>query len=595
MFAPDHVFEAAPDPTILLTADGAPLAANAAFRASFRQAVTVHRPPWGRVVPPPFADGQRTFDAAAPDGRRFEWRERQLPDGRRIAVARDVTERVRAADEAARAKTLLFATLTHELRTPLNGIIGMAGLLARSDLDPAQRDWVDAVTRSGEHLLDLITEILDYSRLEAGRIALEDAPFDPEDTAQGVIELLSPKAHAKGLEIMLAPHPRLPGRLRGDDGRVRQILFNLIGNAVKFTESGGVTVEIAPAPGRSDGRCWLRFSVRDTGPGIPLEKQDMIFEEFQQADASHARRYGGAGLGLAIVRRLATAMGGAVGVTSRVGIGSTFHADIPFEDAAAHAPMPKLEGVRVKIETPSPILAEGVRAVVEGCGGRMTATAPYDVVLVDDAEAGGDLRPWLSGSAPVIVLAPQEERTVLQTYRGQGADHYLLKPLRRRSLAERILVAAKGLKGGRGVAQEERRTAPATSLNLRVLLAEDNPVNALLARTLLTRAGCVVEVVSDGEQAVTAAARGGWDVILLDLRMPMLDGLGAARRIRLLRGDAGRTPIVALTADVNEEDRQAALAAGMDDFVTKPIDPVRLETALMRLSDRRKVATLAAS
>lgn len=595
MFAPDHVFEAAPDPTILLTADGAPLAANAAFRASFRQAVTVHRPPWGRVTPPPFADGQRTFDAAAPDGRRFEWRERQLPDGRRIAVARDVTERVRAADEAARAKTLLFATLTHELRTPLNGIIGMAGLLARSDLDAAQRDWVDAVTRSGEHLLDLITEILDYSRLEAGRIALEDVPFDPEDTAQGVIELLSPKAHAKGLEIMLAPHPRLPGRLRGDDGRVRQILFNLIGNAVKFTEQGGVTIEIAPAPGRSDGRTWLRFAVRDTGPGIPVEKQEVIFEEFQQADASHARRYGGAGLGLAIVRRLATAMGGAVGVTSRVGVGSTFHADIPFEDAAAHAPMPKLEGVRVKIATPSPVLAECVRAVVEGCGGRMTATAPYDVVLVDDAEAGGDVRPWLTESAPVVVLAPQEERTVLQTYRAQGVDHYLLKPLRRRSLAERILVAAKGLKGGRGVAQEERRTAPDATLNLRVLLAEDNPVNALLARTLLARAGCVVEVVSDGEQAVTAAARGGWDVILLDLRMPMLDGLGAARRIRQLRGEAGRAPIVALTADVNEEDRQAALAAGMDDFVTKPIDPVRLETALLRLSERTKVATLAAS
>lgn len=225
----------------------------------------------------------------------------------------------------------------------------------------------------------------------------------------------------------------------------------------------------------------------------------------------------------------------------------------------------------------------------------MTATAPFDVVLVDDAEAGGDVRPWLSEPAPVVVLAPQEERALLQTYRGQGVDHYLLKPLRRRSLAERILVAAKGLKGGRGVAQEERRSAPDAALNLRVLLAEDNPVNALLARTLLARAGCVVEVVSDGEQAVTAAARGGWDVILLDLRMPMLDGLGAARRIRQLRGEAGRTPIVALTADVNEEDRQAALAAGMDDFVTKPIDPMRLETALLRLSERTKVATLAAS
>jgi len=596
MFAPDHVFEAAPDPTILLTSDGAPLAANAAFRAAFRQPVTVHRPPWGRVTPPVFIDGQRTFDAGAPDGRRFEWRERQLADGRRIAVARDVTERVRAADEVTRAKTLLFATLTHELRTPLNGIIGMAGLLARSPLEPAQRDWVDAVNRSGEHLLDLITEILDYSRLEAGRIALEDSQFDPEETAQSVVELLSTKAHAKGLELMLVPHPRLPGRIRGDDGRVRQILFNLIGNAVKFTEQGGVTIEIAPSQPRGDGRTWLRFSVRDTGPGIPLEKHAVIFEEFQQADASHARRYGGAGLGLAIVRRLATAMGGSVGLTSRVGVGSVFFAELPFEDAASSAAMPKLEGVKVRLATPSTILAEGIRALVDGCGGRIVGDGePCDVVLLDDSAAKGEAGAWLKAGPPVVLLAPQEERGLLEAYRAQGAAHYVLKPLRRRSLAERILVAAKGLKGGRGVAQDERRNIQSAALDLRVLVAEDNPVNALLARTLLARAGCVVEVVSDGEQAVAAAGRGGWDIILLDLRMPVLDGLGAARRIRALRGPSSRAPIVALTADASEEDRQSALAAGMDDFVTKPIDPIRLESVLIRLSERRKAATLAVS
>jgi len=247
----------------------------------------------------------------------------------------------------------------------------------------------------------------------------------------------------------------------------------------------------------------------------------------------------------------------------------------------------------VRLATPSSVLAEAVRAIVEGCGGRMDAGPGADVILVDDGEARGDATSWLGLGAPIIMLVPQEERALLETYRAQGAPHYLLKPLRRRSLAERILVAARGLKGGRGVALEERRTAPTTALNLRVLLAEDNPVNALLARTLLARAGCVVEVVSDGEQAVAAAARGDWDVVLLDLRMPVLDGLGAARRIRALRGPAAQMPLVALTADASEEDRQAVLAAGLDDFVTKPIDPIRLESVLIRLSDRRKPATLA--
>ena len=595
MTVPDHLFEAAPDPAILLAADGAPLAANAAFRAAFRQSVSVHRPPWGRVAPPPFVDGVRMFDAAAPDGRRFEWRERELPDGRRLAVARDVTERVRAADEAARAKTLLFATLTHELRTPLNGIIGMAGLLARSPLEPAQRDWVNAVSRSGEHLLDLITEILDYSRLEAGRVALEDGPFDPEETAQGVAELLSPKAYAKGLEIVVAPHPRLPARVRGDDGRVRQILFNLAGNAVKFTETGGITIEAAPAKPRGDGRTWVRFSVRDTGPGIAAEKQALIFEEFQQADASHARRYGGAGLGLAIVRRLATAMGGTVGLSSRLGMGSHFWAELPFEDASARAPLPKLDGIRVRIVSRSDVLAQTVCALVEGSGGEVLRSGPVDAILVDHADAADDIAPWRAAGAPLIVLVPQEDRGALETYRLQGVEHYLLKPLRRRSLVERVIAAARGVKPGRTQGPEDRRATPPPPLNLNVLVAEDNPVNALLARALLTRAGCSVEIVGDGEQAVAAAARGGFDAILLDLRMPLLDGLGAARRIRALRTPAGRAPIIALTADASEEDRQAALAAGMDDFVTKPIDPARLESVLMRLSERRNAATLVAS
>jgi signal transduction histidine kinase/CheY-like chemotaxis protein len=603
----DLAFEHAPDPIVFLSADGAMIAANAAFRAAFKQRITPERPPWGRNAPPPFQHGTRVFEAATPDGRRFEWLEQQTPDGRRVASARDVTDRARAADEAARAKTVLFATLTHELRTPLNGILGMADLLRAAQLAPAERDWLQAIERSGEHLLDLITEILDYSRLEAGRVALEDAPFDPEDTAQGVAELLSPKARAKGLEIAVALAPGVPAKVRGDDGRVRQILFNLVGNAVKFTEAGGVRIEIAPAreANADDPRAWLRFSVVDTGPGVPLEKQALIFEEFSQAEASINRRYGGAGLGLAIVRRLAGAMGGEVGLESRLGAGAVFWAELPFGrigPAAGQSQSRPLQGVKLALVGVSPVLAAATTKTLNGLGANAVSAASaaavraagVDVVLLDlNAESTANLAA-LEGGPPVILLAPQEDRALLESFRAQGHARYLIKPLRRRSLVEQVRLAHFGgvAPSGRAAPVEDARAAPTAALGLRILLAEDNPVNALLARTLLQRSGCVVELVSDGEQAVQAAAKGGFDVILLDLRMPLLDGLGAARRIRALKGRAGQAPMIALTADAGEEERTAALAAGMDDFITKPIDVRRLEAALAGLKQAAKPATL---
>lgn len=597
-------FEAAPDPAALFAPDGALLRANPAFRAAFRHAVTPQRPPWGRVTPPPFEDCERRFEAAAPDGRRFEWAERLLPDGRRLAFARDVTERARQADEVARAKTTLFATLTHELRTPLNGVLGMAGLLAQSKLDPAQSDYVEAVRRSGEHLLDLITEILDYSRLEAGRVALEAAPFDPEEVAQSVAELLSPRARDKGLEIIVVARADAPSQVRGDEGRVRQILFNLAGNAVKFTESGGVAIELSQGRPTSDGVATVRFAVRDTGPGVAPEKQAVIFEEFQQADAETARRYGGAGLGLAIVKRLADAMGGRVGLDSRIGRGAVFWADLPLEQAAdATIAERPLQGLRIGIAA-APLLALALKEMVETLGGEPvpwpgagSASGRIDALLLDHAIAQGETAPFLARTgAPVIALVPQEERVALEPYRRRGVAAYLLKPVRRASLADRVLKAARG--HGVGPPPMERRSAarppspPAPSIEARVLLAEDNPVNALLARTLLTRHGCTVEVVTDGQQAVEAAARSPFDIIILDLRMPVLDGLSAARRIRGATGPSARAPIVALTADAAEEDRLAALAAGMDHFLTKPLEPQRLTSLLQDLSQATKAATV---
>ncbi|HRO04050.1 MAG TPA: ATP-binding protein, partial [Terricaulis sp.] len=362
--APDFdTFDALPDPVCVLGADGALISANAAFRAAFKQWIGPQRPPWGRVQPPDFKQGERRFDAPAPDGRQFEWLERQLPDGARLAVARDITRHARAAEEAMRAKTTLFATLTHELRTPLNGVLGMAGLLELSKLEPNQREYLAAIKQSGEHLLDLITEILDYSRLEAGHVALENAPFDPEAVMQDVAELLSPKAQSKGLEVAVVVRADAPQAVIGDDGRLRQILFNLAGNAVKFTESGGVTIDMAPRPG---GR--VRFSVRDTGPGVPPEKQALIFEEFAQADAGVARRHGGTGLGLAIVKKLAHAMGGEVGLVSRPGSGATFWVELPLPSIEAEAPPLGLDGVRIAIVGGAHVLTQAVRAMIVSLG-----------------------------------------------------------------------------------------------------------------------------------------------------------------------------------------------------------------------------------
>lgn len=585
-------FDALPDPVAILASDGTLLRANPAFRAAFRQWIGPRRAPWGRTEPPPFKDGERRFDAPAPDGRHFEWIERLLPDGARLIVARDITRHARAADEALRAKTTLFATLTHELRTPLNGILGMAGLLEQAKLEANARTYVDAIKQSGELLLDLITEILDYSRLEAGRVALETAPFDPESAMQDVAELLSPKARAKGLELTVAVRGDAPSRVMGDDGRLRQILFNLAGNAVKFTETGGVMLELSARPG---GR--LRFVVRDTGPGVAPDKQALIFEEFAQADAGVARRHGGAGLGLAIVKKLALAMGGDVGLESRPGAGASFWAELPLPEASGGEAAPSLTDVRVCIESHSPILSQSLRANLASLGALVVDRdqAP-DVILYDwrANTSSEELEQLKHAAGVVIVLAAQEDRGVIAAWRQAGLAHYMLKPVRRRALATRINIArgdAEGAQEERAVREDEG--AAARLEGLRVLLAEDNPINALLARTLLLRVGCVVTAVQDGEEAVEAARAAEFDLILLDIRMPRLDGIGAAERIRAGSGPSAGAPIIALTADAGEAERVQAFKAGMDDFITKPIDAERLISVAERFTARPNAATFA--
>jgi CheY-like chemotaxis protein len=444
--------------------------------------------------------------------------------------------------------------------------------------------------------LDLINEILDFSRLEAGRIVLDDAPFELGGVIQEIVELLSPKAHDKGLELVMRIAPGTPTALSGDAGRLRQVLFNLVGNAVKFTEAGGVAVFAqSGGPGR------IVISVRDTGLGIAEDKQALIFEEFAQADVAHARMHGGTGLGLAIVRKLAATMGGTVSLASAPGAGATFSIDLPFAARAAPIAPTPLVGLRIALISANRVLLSEAAALLRDLGAQVQAattlgrTIDADVILLDHA-AGGEPPARLPQSAPVIVLAPQEERAAIAGYQTRGAQHYLLKPLRVRSLVEQIRSAVDRRPATMQSLRDEREMDPGADgalAGLKVLVADDNPINALLARTLLARAGCMVQVVCDGEEAVQAAlaAEAPFDLILLDLRMPGVDGFAAARLIRASGGPAAATPLIALTADSAEEDRKAALAAGMDEFLTKPIDLARLMHAVAQFTRRPEAAS----
>ena len=488
-----------------------------------------------------------------------------------------------AADPRLAQRARVLATLSHEVRTPLNGVLGMAGLLGRTRLDATQAAYLQALRESGEHLLTLVEEVLDYAKLDAGRVELEPAPTDVEHLLQTVCELLSPRAHAEGLEIAWAAEGARPPRVVADDGRLRQILFNLAGNAVKLTRAGGVLMSVAaaPAPG---GRVRLRFSVRDTGPGLDPAAHARVWEEFEQAE--DGARAGGAGLGLAIVRRIADALGGRLGVESRPGAGALFWFEAEFEALAAPPPpAASLAGVVVAVASPSPIVAAAAALQVEAEGGRPVQADPQapppgiDVWLVD-APPGPPPPP--PPGAPALLLLSAEARELIPQARGAGYAGYLVKPLRRASVAVRIRAVLDGdaLPASPGVPPaEDERTASAAAPGARVLLAEDNAVNALLARALLQREGCTVERVGTGEEALEAARRGPFDLILMDLRMPGLGGLAAAAA---LRAQGVRGAIVALTANAFADDRRACLDAGMDDFLVKPLDPAALRAVLAR-------------
>ena len=563
------------------------------------------------------ADGTRVYDQkiAAADGARWiAWREvtvRSDHASEMQSVGRDVTDRVSAeraladardqAEAANRAKSRFLAMVSHEIRTPLNGILGMADLLGDTALAPEQATYLKAMKTSGGTLVSFIEELLDLAKIESGRLDLLPRPFALSGFVEEAVELLGPRAQTKGLEICGYVDERLTSRVTGDAARLRQVIFNLVGNAIKFTETGGVSIIVEPGAQPDD----IVVAVRDTGIGIAPEDQTRVFLEFEQADVGPARKFDGIGVGLTISKRIVERMGGSIAIESVPGQGSTFRVTVPLPRAgdADEPPMavPDLTGNDVLIVAPAVVEASLLARRLQRWGARTTIVPdeavaaallpeqPWSAVLVDHAlgsQADVVLARIAAKIPRRIVLVTPAMRNELAALKEAGFTGYLIKPVRAVSLAARFAADDAFDQTTSAEPVETPSVAPPMG-GLSVLVAEDNEINALLVRTLLVKLGHRPTMAGSGGAAIACwrAARDAgvpFDRVLMDLHMPGMDGLEATRRIRMLEAedDSPRTRIVALTASASAEDREDSIAAGMDGFLVKPLDRDRLAAAL---------------